>query len=919
MMLAVSVCRIVAAPVQNNSEKAIVIRLENGTLTLEPLNKNAVRVRFTQVASKPAEEMIYTEKRAVPKCKVKENDKNLSLSLEELTVEFDKQSQTLQFKGRKGNVLLREKTGGRTLLKSEIQGEPTYTVGQQFVSPPDEYLYGTGQFQDGYLNIRGLTRRLTQVNSQISIPFVLSNKGYGLLWNNYGLTDFNPADKQAVLIPALASDEAITVDATSTSGNRREIRRINSFTGVIEVPETSSYSLLLDVGQQMARKHYLSIDGKNVIDVNNTWLPPTTSVIVELTAGKHEIEVQGERNDKPVLYWREITNETTFRSPVAQSLDYTVFAGDGDEVIASYRSLTGASPMMPLWSLGYIHCRERYNTQNELIENAREFRQKKIPIDVIVQDWQYWGKYGWNAMQFDETRYPAPAAMTDELHNMNMRLMLSVWAKIDKQSEAGKQMAEKGYYIAGTDWIDFFNPAAAKLYWDNFSRRLTTLKIDAWWQDATEPENDDLQNRRVNDGTIPGEVYRNIYPLMVNKTVYEGLRRDVPEKRAMILTRCGFSGIQRYAVATWSGDVGNDWETLRRQIAGGLGQMATGVPWWTYDAGGFFRPRDQYENTEYHERFLRWLQAATFLPLMRVHGYMSNTEPWRYGDDVQRISTQYINMRYRLLPYIYSQAAAVSFAGSTLMRPLVMDFPTDIKALEQKGEYMFGKSFLVAPVTEAQVKQWAVYFPKESDWYDFWTNERFSGGQSIQRDAPIDMIPLFVKAGSIIPFGPDVQYATEKKWDHLELRVYTGANGSFILYEDEFDNYNYESGAYTEISIEWNETARKLTFGARKGAYNGMLKDRKFTIVLQDGTKKTVQYDGKKIDVKFGIWSHWGPQAVPKQGDWYARGMYERDTYDCEKERYNKANRYYTYHVANYGHPSGALPSFNTIVFEVNL
>ena len=365
----------------------------------------------------------------------------------------------------------------------------------------------------------------------------------------------------------------------------------------MDVPRSGSYSLLLDVGQRMARKYYLVIDGQKIVDVNNLWLPPTTSAIVELTAGKHDIEVQGERNDKPVLYWRPVSEETVFRSPVAQMLDYTVFAGNGDEVIASYRELTGPAPMMPLWSLGYIHCRERYNTQAELLENAREFRERKLPIDMIVQDWQYWGKYGWNAMKFDEDRYPDPGSMMKELHEMDVRLMISVWSKIDAQSEVGKQAKEKGYYIPGSDWIDFFNPDAAAFYWQNFRTGLLKYGIDAWWQDATEPENDDLQNRRINREQTPGEVYRNVYPMYVSKTIYEGLRQDDPDRRAMIFTRSGFSGMQRYAAATWSGDVGHDWETLRRQIVGGLGQMATGLPWWTYDAGGFFRPGDQYTNT----------------------------------------------------------------------------------------------------------------------------------------------------------------------------------------------------------------------------------------------------------------------------------------------------------------------------------
>lgn len=860
------VCSIIAlcsscAFQHKNTGKEVVLELKEGTLSLIPMNANSIRVRFTQPGSTAMDELIYTEEVKALKYNVAENDNEVVLTLDRISATFNKNDETLTFKDAAGQVILQEKPGGRLMASSTIQGEPTYCVAQQFVSPEDEYLYGTGQFQDGYLNIKGLTRRLTQVNTQIAIPFILSNKGYGLLWNNYGLTDFNPADTQVELVPAKDKNETLTVDATSTSGNKRETRDIYSFTATIEVPESGHYSFLLDVGQRMARKHYLSIDNKNVVNVNNIWLPPTTSLIVELQKGTHQIEVQGDRNDQPVLYWKGVTDETVFRSPVAQALDYTVFAGVADEVIASYRTLTGPAPMMPLWALGSIHCRERYNTQQELLENAREFRQRKLPLDVIVQDWQYWGKYGWNAMQFDEERYPDPAQMVQELHEMNLRLMVSVWSKIDPQSEVGKSATEKGYYIPNSDWIDFFNPEAAAFYWKNFSAKLLKpYRIDAWWQDATEPENDDLQQRRINNGTMPGEVLRNVYPMFVNKTVYEGLRQDDPDRRALILTRSGFSGIQRYATATWSGDVGHDWETLRRQIAGGLGQMAAGIPWWTYDAGGFFRPHDQYTSTAYHEEFLRWFQAATFFPLLRVHGYMSQTEPWRYGDNVEQIVNQYLDLRYRMLPYIYSQTAAITFAGSTLMRPLVMDFPADRLALEQQHQFMFGPSLLVAPITEAKVKEWEVYLPQHPHgWVDFWSGEKHSGGQTVAVNVTLEKTPLFAKAGSILPLGPKKQYASEETNEPWEVRIYPGADATFTIYEDEGDNYNYEKGEYSTFELMWSDADKTFSIGERNGSFTGMHKERTFNVVLvspQTGTgiaastpAQMVTYSGEAVDM----------------------------------------------------------------------
>ena len=407
---------------------------------------------------------------------------------------------------------------------------------------------------------------------------------------------------------------------------------------------------------------------------------------------------------------------------------------------------------MPSWALGYIHCRERYHSSQEILETANRFKKEQMPVDMLVQDWQWWGKYGWNAMQFDEDHYPDPKALTDSLHKMGIRLMLSVWSKIDKNSALGKQMVADNYYIPGTDWIDFFNPEASAAYWRNFRERLVPLGIDAWWQDATEPENDDLMGRRVNNGKWAGEQVRNVYPLLVNKTVYEGLVEAGREP--MILTRCGFPGIQRYGSALWSGDVGNDWETLRRQIVAGLGVQAAGVPWWTYDAGGFFRPGDQYTNQDYIERMLRWIETSVYLPLMRVHGYMSNTEPWNYGAEAQSIIAECLKERYKLKPYIEKCAERIAKEGYTLMRPLVFDFADDPEALQQKYEYMFGPSLLISPVTEPGVKEWKTYLPKNKEgWNDYRTGRHYAGGQTVITPVDKAHIPVFVRGGSKLELG----------------------------------------------------------------------------------------------------------------------------------------------------------------------
>ena len=706
---------------------AMAMAAANGKLTVKYVARNAVRIQYTeQQPTSDLPDWIYV--------------KHEEVQNPEITATV------------KGNIVTVKDLKGRTVFRATAhklqQGVATLTI----ASPKDEYLYGLGQFQDGFLNLRGLSRRLTQVNTQISIPMLLSSKGYGVLWNNYGMTEYNPADQFVKLEKRQGAGAREVVDVTSTEGGKREVRERHIFEATLNIDHTGDYSLLLDVGQKMARRHNLCIDGQPVIEMQNLWLPPTASTIVHLAKGQHKLSAELTKDDAPVLYYNKVTDETVLRSPVAEAVDYTVFVGSADEIITTYRDLTGPAPKMPSWALGYIHCRERFHSSEEILQTANRFRNEQLPVSVMVQDWQYWGKYGWNSMQFDETYYPDPKALTDSLHTMDMKLMVSVWSKIDKQSEVGRQMQASDYYIPGTDWIDFFNPEAANAYWQNFSQRLVPLGIDAWWQDATEPENDDLAGRRVNKGKWSGEQVRNVYPLLVCKTVSEGLRRDAPQQESMILTRCGFSGIQRYGVAMWSGDVGNDWETFRRQITAGLGMQAAGIPWWTYDAGGFFRPHDQYTNSDYIERMLRWIETAVYLPLMRVHGYMSNTEPWNYGPEAQAIIADCLQERYRLLPYIDSCAVAIAEQGSTLMRPLVFDFPKDGEALKQKYEYMFGPALLISPVTEPHVTTWRTYLPKQQGgWYDYHTGRHYDGGQYVETEVSKAYIPVFVRAGYKIP------------------------------------------------------------------------------------------------------------------------------------------------------------------------
>lgn len=692
----------------------------SGKIKITKVARNAIRVQYTTDEAKANDlpDWLYV--------------KHGEVERQDISFKVDAQQQTLTVSDK----------GGQPVFKATQHqfagGEATLA----FDSPEDEFLFGLGQFQDGYSNVRGLSRRLTQVNTQISIPMLLSSKGYGLLWNNYGMTEFNPCGKSVRLEKAKGEGKKEEVDATSTTGNKKEVRERHIFEATLNIAEAGNYALLLDVGQKMARRHNLCIDGVPVIEIQNVWLPPTASKIVFLDEGRHTLTAELTKDDQPTVYYNKVNNETVLRSPVATAVDYTVFVGTPDEIIATYRELTGPCPEMPKWALGYIHCRERFHSSQEILETANRFKAEQMPVSMLVQDWQWWGKYGWNAMQFDETYYPDPKALTDSLHKMDIRLMLSVWSKIDKNSEVGKQMEHDGYYIPGTDWIDFFNPDAAAAYWKNFNERLVPTGIDAWWQDATEPENDDLAGRTVNNGRWTGEQVRNVYPLLVNKTVYEGLVKA--GKEPMILTRCGFPGIQRYGSAMWSGDVGNDWDAFGRQIVAGLGMQAAGIPWWTYDAGGFFRPRDQYTNQDYIERMLRWIETSVYLPLMRVHGYMSNTEPWNYGDEAKQIIANCLKEREQLRPYIEACAERVSREGYTLMRPLIFDFADDETALRQSCEYMFGPELLVSPVTEPGVTEWRTYLPKQKGgWTEIHTGKHYDGGQYVTTEVSKAYIPVF--------------------------------------------------------------------------------------------------------------------------------------------------------------------------------
>ncbi len=837
------------------------IAMSEGTLTILPLKENVVRIRFEKQEYSALQELILTEKNPVPAFKVSDSPSKLEVKMNAIVVLIDKHTGLLTFADNAGNVFLSEKTGSRKLTPDSIMGEPCYVSELSFESPADEYIFGLGQFQDGHYNLRGVTRRLTQVNTQIAIPFIYSSKGYGLLWHQYGLTDFNPADHFIVLEKQQQSEGTNKVaEVTTTSGTQKIAQNQSVYTGSFQVPQDGDYSLFLDLGT-MGNRHFIAIDGNPCVDQSNMWLPPTASALIKLQAGEHNVQIICKSDNNPVLSWKLKDNTTTFRSPVTKMMDYIVFYGpSADSVIASYRNLTGTAPLFPQWAYGFWQCRERYTSGTHLIETVKEFRKRKLPMDVIVQDWQYWGNKGWGVPQFDETNYPNPSGFIKELHDLNAHFNISIWSNPDKNSTIGKEYVAKDRFIPGTKWLDYFNPETRKEYWNTLNDNMFVHGVDSWWMDSDEPENDALTGTRTHMGA--GDFYRLTYPLLVSQAVYEGQRATSSDKRVCILSRSSFPGEQRYGIINWSGDIGSTWDVYRNQIVAGLNFTITGLPYWTTDIGGFFRSgKSQYTDEKYHELLTRWYQWGTFSPIFRLHGYQTETEPWKYGQTVEDNMRYMLNLRYRLLPYIYSEAWQITKNGSTMMRGLVMDFNGDTAAINQRYQYMFGKAILVAPITRAGISEWDVYLPKAAIWYDFWTGKRFEGGQYIETNAPLDKIPLFIRSGSILPLGKPVQYTGEKPADTLEIRVYKGADGIFTLYEDETDNYNYEKGIYATITFTWNDAKGALTISDRHGSFPGMLKERIFNIVFvstskgnemitQEKPDKKVLYSGKKIVVK---------------------------------------------------------------------
>ncbi len=718
----------------------------------------------------------------------------------ELTVKLEPETQTLVFMTNKGKVLLREK--GISMVRKNT-GE--FEVSQSFFLDKDEAIYGLGTIQNGKMNRRGEKKRMEQSNLEDFQNVLQSIKGWGLYWENYS--------------PTLFEDNAEGMSFTSEAG---------------------------------------------------------------------------------------------------QGIDYYfMYGGSADGVIAQMRHLTGDVPMFPLWTYGYWQSKERYKTAAETESIVDQYRALQVPLDGIIQDWQYWGSnYLWNAMDFLSEDFATGSQLIKNVHAKHAHFMISIWASFGPQTQQFRELNEKGLllpfetwpqsgishiwppvmkYPSGVKVYDAFSPEARAIYW-KYLKTLYDYGCDAWWMDSTDP---DFFNPRESDyahkvygGTWRSQ--RNAFPLETVRGIYQSQRKDDRGKRIFIMTRSSFAGQQHYGSNMWSGDVNSSWDMLRKQVPAGLSFSLTGNPNFNTDIGGFFcgsyntqGPASAPKNPQFQELYVRWMQYGLFCPVFRSHGADAPREIWQFGkkgEPVYDAIEKMIRLRYRLLPYLYSTAWQVTSNNDSYMRPLFSDFASDKKVWNMNDEFMFGRSILAAPIVDPQYTEekiirtdamtgwdrqdvrskkddgrsvdWTAtksavkYLPKGAMWYDFWTNKAYKGGRSITLETTFDRVPMFVRAGSILPLGPEMQYVGEKAWDNLELRVYPGADGRFVLYEDEGDNYNYEKGMYSVIQFGWNDKKHTLTIGARKGEYPGMLQTRTFTVVWPDGTSKTVNYQGQEINIE---------------------------------------------------------------------
>ncbi|WP_449436705.1 glycoside hydrolase family 31 protein [Pedobacter steynii] len=853
----------------------------------------------------------------------------VTLSTSSLKVDVSTKTGLITYRDSSGKVLLAQtKNEGLSLIPKVFNGEPSYQVSQLFDAQENEAYYGLGQHQQGLVNYNGRRVDLVQYNTEIGVPFFVSNKGYGLLWDNYSITragdirDYQPLT--ALKLFSKEGDEGwLTATYTSQTDPDKVLLKqpiselsINWLTDQHKFPSTvkmqdalvhyeGAVASELEGLYQLQLKYagYIKVwfDDKLVADFwRQAW--NSGSAILDL-------ELKKNKKTKIKIEWipdgaesylgltclpplpESLMNTFALSSESGNAVNYYFIQGaNADQVISGYRTVTGKAVLMPKWAMGFWQSRERYKTQDEILSTVKTFRDKKIPLDNIVLDWSYWKQPEWGSQQFDPERFADPDGMIKSLHKQNVNLMISVWPKFNKGFDIYDKLNKENFLYkrniadGRVDWIgkgysntfyDAFNPKARTAFWELMNKRLYSKGIDAWWMDATEPDmhsnlpveiRKDLMNPTYEGSST---TYFNAFPLVNAKGVYEGQRKVNNESRVFILTRSAYAGLQRYAAAAWSGDIASRWEDMKTQIGAGVNFSLSGMPYWTMDIGGFSVEK-RYENPnkedleEWRELNARWYQFGAFVPLFRVHGQFPFREIYNIapeGHPAYKSMLYYNKLRYRLMPYIYSIAGNTYHHDYTMMRGLMMDFPQDLKASNLSDAFLFGPSLLINPVYKYKERNREVYLPLGQGWYDLYTGKYFNGGQTIKADAPYEKMPVYVKEGSIVPTGPELQYTSEKPADPITLFVYTGKNASFSLYEDEGTNYNYEKGAFATIDFNYDEKTKTLTVGSRKGSFKGMQDSRTFKIVVitpksakaldfNQKASHTLTYSGKAITIK---------------------------------------------------------------------
>jgi alpha-D-xyloside xylohydrolase len=844
-------------------------------------------------------------------------------------------SGAITFFDQAGQLLLQERElNGRSMEPVMEEGKLFKSLKQIFESGSDEAYYGLGQHQDDSWNYKGKKVIFFQNNTEVAVPYLVSIKNYGILWDNYSYSeagDIRPMRELSALqlYDKMGNPGWLTASYYNDKSKPGELlfekaeseiwypymndllqRAPKEFKpasgkiiweGSLGAAETGNYSFKFTYGGYIK----CTVNGKLLFDKwRQSWNPGTALTDIYLEKGKRypvriewipdggESYVSASFLPPPAIADQ---NSFSFLSAAGKEIDYYFVKGNQpDDIVKGYRELTGKAPIVPKWAMGFWQSRERYKSQEDILNTVAEFRKRKIPLDNIVQDWFYWKENDWGSQDFDLSRFPNADSMIDVLHRKyKAQLMISVWPKFYENISSYNTFNKNGWLYTRNiadrqkDWVgpgyvstfyDVFNEKARKAFWDLLQQKLFSKKVDAWWMDASEPDiqsNVSPEKRRQQMQPLAlgtAAEFMNAYPLMNAKGIYEGQRGADSTKRVFLLTRSAFAGSQRYAASIWSGDIGARWEDMRTQISAGMNYSISGLPYWTLDIGGFATenrynkvPMDAADQDEWRELQARWYQWGAFLPLFRSHGQFPQREIFNIApEDHPAFKSMlfYNQLRYRLLPYNYSLAGQAYHHDYTLMRGLIMDFSADKKTWNIGDQFMFGPSLLVCPVYTYKARTRTLYLPAGQGWYDFYTGNYTNGGQTVTAEAGYERVPVYVKAGSILPTGPSLQYTAEKKADPLTLFVYAGKDASFTLYEDEGTNYNYEKGYFTEIEFSWSESARTFTAGDRKGVFDGMLQKREFRIVLVTPDKaagidqavkpvKTLQYKGTKTVLRF--------------------------------------------------------------------